>query len=59
MTNELIIQLKSIEKEIIAIENGEPESEVLIVEGDEFRDGYLHALLGMKEWLEDLIANCE
>lgn len=59
MQNELIIKLKSVESEIIAIENGVPKSEVLIVENYDFRDGYLHALLGVKEWLEDLIANCE
>ena len=59
MQIELENKLASIDSEIIAIENGEPESEVLIVEGDEFRDGYLHALLGMKEWLEDMIANCD
>ena len=59
MTNELIIKLKSIKDEITDITNGVPKSEVLIVENYDFRDGYLHALLGVKEWLEDMIANCD
>jgi hypothetical protein len=59
MQNELIIKLKSVESEIIAIENGMPESEVITCGSEDFKDGYLHALFGMREWLEDMIANCE
>jgi len=59
MQNELEIKLAEIETQIIAIENGEPNSEVLMVSGEDFKEGYLHALFEMKEWFEDMIANCE
>jgi hypothetical protein len=30
-----------------------------MVSGDDFKDGYLHALFEMKEWFEGMIANCD
>lgn len=59
MQIELENKLAEIETQIIAIENGEPKNEVLMVSGDEFKDGYLHALFEMKDWFECMIANCE
>lgn len=59
MQNELEIKLAEIETQIIACENGEPTSEVLIVSGEDFKEGYLYALFEMKEWLESMIANCD
>jgi hypothetical protein len=59
MQNEIENKLAEIETQIIAIENGEPTSEVLMVSGDDFKDGYLHALFEMKEWFEGMIANCD
>jgi len=59
MQIELENKLKSVKAEIIAIANGKHESEVLIAGGDDFKDGYLHALFQMGEWLEGMIANCD
>jgi hypothetical protein len=57
MQNEIENQLKHINKQIANINNGELESEKLLVSGEEFVDGYLEALLEQKEWLESLIIN--
>jgi len=59
MQNELEIKLAEIETQIIAIENNNIENEVLMVSGEDFKEGYLHALFEMKEWFEGMIANCE
>jgi hypothetical protein len=57
MQNEIENQLKHINKQIANINNGELESEKLLVSGEDFVDGYLEALLEQKEWLESLIIN--
>jgi hypothetical protein len=59
MQNELENKLAEIETQIIAIENGDIKNEVLMVSGEDFKEGYLHALFEMKEWFEGMIANCE
>jgi len=59
MQIELENKLAEIETQIIAIENGDSKNEVLMVSGDDFKDGYLHALFEMKEWFEGMIANCD
>jgi hypothetical protein len=59
MQIELENKLAEIETQIIAIENGDIKNEVVMVSGDDFKDGYLHALFEMKEWFEGMIANCD
>ena len=59
MQNELEIKLAEIETQIIAIENGNIKNEVVRCFGEDGKEGYLHALFEMKEWLEGMIANCE
>jgi len=59
MQNELEIKLAEIETQILETRIGFVENEVLMVNGEEFKEGYLHALFEMKEWFESMIANCE
>ena len=57
MQFELQTQLDNIKKLIAEIESDNLETEALVAADSSFVDGFYNALLGQKEWLEQMIIN--
>lgn len=57
MQYEIEFKLKQINEEIAKLEDGNADSEVLICGGNDFQQGYLHALYVTRDWLHDVAAN--
>ncbi len=57
MTNEIEFKLQQVKAEIANIETHNINDEVLVCGGNDFQEGYLHALYVQRDWLQDMVTN--
>ena len=57
MNNEIEMKLKQVKAEITNMETHNIDDEVLVCGGNDFQDGYLHALYMQRDWLQDMVTN--
>jgi hypothetical protein len=57
MNNEIELKLHQVKAEIASITDGSINDEVLVCGGNDFQEGYLHALYAQLNWLQDMVTN--
>lgn len=57
MNNEIELKLHQVKAEIANMETHNIDDEVLVCGGNDFQDGYLHALYAQLNWLQDMVTN--